>query len=332
MAFEWEGHVLFDGQRVVERRVLEEKSDLLPDFVQLWTRQTADFLSVDANGPRVGPLQSDDQFQQHALARATPSKDRQGLTMRHFQIDSVQHFLLAERLAQSFYLNRRRGFLGFLRCHHGKNTWISRTSSTSARMIKSEARTTEFVAARSTPSVPPLARIPWKQEITPMINPNTAVFRVAGRKSLKVTSLKPSWMNSCNEIGSAAVFATQPITMPQKSEIKVSSGSINMHARTRVATKNLYGFTAEASIASICSLTRIAPSSAPMPAAARPLTTSAVMIGPLSLMIEKITTAGRRDFAPKRIRLSRVERVRTTPVAAPAMATNGRDFEPSSSN
>jgi len=34
---------LFDGQRVVERRVLEEKSDLLPDFVQLWTRKAADF-------------------------------------------------------------------------------------------------------------------------------------------------------------------------------------------------------------------------------------------------------------------------------------------------
>src|ERR1700681_2544156 len=112
MTFEREGHVLFDGQRVVERRVLEEESDLLPDFVQLWTREAADFLSVDANGHRGGRLQSDDHFQPHTLARATPSKDRQGLTMRPFQIDSVQHCLLAERLAQSFYLNRRRGFLG----------------------------------------------------------------------------------------------------------------------------------------------------------------------------------------------------------------------------
>ena len=51
MTFEWERYVLFDGQRIVERRVLKEKSDLLPDFIQLWTRKAADFLSVDANAP-----------------------------------------------------------------------------------------------------------------------------------------------------------------------------------------------------------------------------------------------------------------------------------------
>ena len=99
-------------------------------------------------------------FKQHALARAALSEDRQRLALRHFQIDSVQHFLFAERLAQCFHLNRRCGFRGFRRCRHGKNTWISRTSSTSARMMKSEERTTELVAARSTPSVPPCARIP----------------------------------------------------------------------------------------------------------------------------------------------------------------------------
>lgn len=101
---------------------------------------------------------------------------------------------------------------------------------------------------------------------------------------------------------------------------------------TRVATRNLYGLTAETSIASICSVTFIAPNSAPIPAAARPLTTSAVMIGPLSLRIENTTTAGKNDFAPKRTRLSCVERVTTTPVAAPASATRGSDLAPNSSN
>src|SRR5215467_1709130 len=199
-------------------------------------------------------------------------------------------------------------------------------------MIKRDAKTTELVAARSTPSVPPVARIPWKHETTPISRPNTIVFSVDGRKSRKAALLKPSWIKSRKEIGSVSVLATHPITMPKKSVTSVSNGSIKTQARTRVATRNLYGLTAEASMASICSVTFMALNSAPMPAAARPLTTSAVMIGPLSLMIEKTTTAGRNDLAPKRMRLSRVESVITTPVAAPASATNGSDFEPNSSN
>jgi hypothetical protein len=84
VAFEGEGHILLHGQRVVECRILEEESDLLPDFVQLRALQAGDFLSVDANRPRVGLLQSDDQFQQHALARATLSQDGYGLALGQF--------------------------------------------------------------------------------------------------------------------------------------------------------------------------------------------------------------------------------------------------------
>ena len=36
------------------------------------------------------------------------------------------------------------------------------------------------------------------------------------------------------------------------------------------------------------------------------LTTSAVMMGPVSLMMEKMTTVGSIDFAPNRARLARV--------------------------
>src|SRR5438067_5909518 len=54
-----------------------------------------------------------------------------------------------------------------------------------------------------------------------------------------------------------------------------------------------------------------------MPAPTRPLTISPVMIGPLSLIMENTMTAGRKDLAPNRIKLSRVCRDRTTPVAAP---------------
>src|SRR5713101_6188245 len=105
--------------------------------------------------------------------------------------------------------------------------------------MKREAKTTELVAARSTPSVPPVARVPSKQE--------TIVFSVGGRKSLKVALLKPSWIKSRREIGSVSVLAAHPIATPKKSVTKVSNGSINIQARTRVATRNLYGLTAEAS-------------------------------------------------------------------------------------
>jgi hypothetical protein len=50
------------------------------------------------------------------------------------------------------------------------------------------------------------------------------------------------------------------------------------------------------------------------------------MIGPLSLMMERTMTAGRRDRAPKRLRLSRVERESTTPVAMPAKRGQGQRF------
>jgi len=56
------------------------------------------------------------------------------------------------------------------------------------------------------------------------------------------------------------------------------------------------------------------------------------MIGPLFLTREKTITAGRKDFAPKRTRLSRVCNDMTTPVAAPANAIKGSDFDPISSH
>ena len=81
-------------------------------------------------------------------------------------------------------------------------------------------------------------------------------------------------------------------------------------------------------MASICSVTFIEPSSAPIPAPTRPLTINPVMTGPLSLTIEKMMTAGSIDFAPNCVSVSRVCRERTTPVAAPASATKGNDFDP----
>jgi len=99
----------------------------------------------------------------------------------------------------------------------------------------------------------------------------------------------------------------------------------------RVATRSLLGSTAEAAIASIWSVTFIEPSSAPMPAPTRPLTTSAVMIGPLSRSTERMIRPGSADFAPNSISVSRVCSESTVPIAAPDSMTRGKDFVPISS-
>ena len=47
--------------------------------------------------------------------------------------------------------------------------------------------------------------------------------------------------------------------------------------------------------------------------------------------IENTTAAGSNELAPNRTRLSRVSRERMAPMAAPAKATSGNDFDPISS-
>ena len=53
-------------------------------------------------------------------------------------------------------------------------------------------------------------------------------------------------------------------------------------------------------MASICSVTFIDASSAPMPAPTRPLTTRPVMIGPITWITEYTSVAGNIDLAPNR--------------------------------
>src|ERR1700723_803319 len=80
-------------------------------------------------------------------------------------------------------------------------------------------------------------------------------------------------------------------------------------------------------MASICSDTFIDASSAPMPAPTRP-----VMIGPITWITEYTRVEGNIDFAPNRLRLYRASSEITTPMAAPASATRGKDFDPTSSS
>jgi len=121
-------------------------------------------------------LQADDQLEQHALAGAAAPEDGQSFSTGHGQIDPTQYDLATERLM--YASQNQRGcvslsgaFYGsgaaLLRCkqevlfrHHEKNTRMNFTRMTSARMTKSEDRTTELVAESPTPAVPPRVRIP----------------------------------------------------------------------------------------------------------------------------------------------------------------------------
>src|ERR1700743_811650 len=70
-------------------------------------------------------------------------------------------------------------------------------------------------------------------------------------------------------------------------------------ASTRVQTKNLKGLVPDTSIASICSVTRIEPSSAPMLEPTLPEAISAVTNGASARIIAIDTNDGSHEFAPK---------------------------------
>src|SRR5262249_11713579 len=101
------GHVFLDAQRVVQRALLKEESDLLPHLVQRARRQPRDVGVVDTDRPRVGPLQADDQFEQNALARSAAPQDGQRFSLRHVEVDAVEHLLGAKRLAQALQRDGR---------------------------------------------------------------------------------------------------------------------------------------------------------------------------------------------------------------------------------
>jgi len=93
--------------------------------------------------------------------------------------------------------------------------------------------------------------------------------------------------------------------MPSPSAYKIKSGIMNVAARTRVTTKNRMGLVDDTSMASICSVTLMEPSSAPMPEPYFPRAMSAVMTGPISLIRDIATIPGSMATAPKLNRAGR---------------------------
>ena len=125
-----------------------------------------------------------------------------------------------------------------------------------------------------------------------------------------------------------AVSATQPPMMPVKFMTEVRMGIASMQAATRVTTRNLNESTATASSASICSVTFMAPSSAPMPAPTRPDTSSPTTSGPVSRTSASMSAAGTSASAPKRTSEARVCIDSTMPTAKPDTAMSGSERQP----
>ena len=127
-----------------------------------------------------------------------------------------------------------------------------------------------------------------------------------------------------------ACSAAKPPSMPVRFITDVRIGSAITHATTRVTTRYLKESTATASRASICSVTFIAPSSAPMPAPMRPERSRPAVSGPVSRTSAMASPAGMSASAPKRASEARVCIESTTPIAKPLTAISGTERQPSS--
>jgi len=116
--------------------------------------------------------------------------------------------------------------------------------------------------------------------------------------------------------------------MPKPSAYNINNGIISVAAQTRVTTKKRIGLVDETSMASICSVTFMEPSSAPMPELIFPAQIKAVMTGPISRISETATMPGSKDSAPKLINVGLDWMVNTRPMMNPVMEMSGKVLYP----
>src|ERR1700721_1647762 len=105
-------------------------------------------------------------------------------------------------------------------------------------------------------------------------------------------------------------------------------GIVIVVASTRVQTKNLKGFVPETSIASICSVTRMEPNSAPILDPTLPDAISAVTNGASARMMAIDTRFGSHELAPKDAREGRDCFVKINPTINPVILISGNERTP----
>ena len=109
-------------------------------------------------------------------------------------------------------------------------------------------------------------------------------------------------------------------------------GIISVVANTLLTTKNLKGFIADTSMASICSVTFIEPNSAPILDPTFPEQISAVTNGPNAFTIAIPIKEGSQEVAPKFSNEGRDCFVKTTPIINPVSVISESDFIPTSND
>src|SRR6218665_534740 len=162
----------------------------------------------------------------------------------------------------------------------------------------------------------------------PITEPKKNDLMTAGIKSMNSSALKAREKYNTTLTSPLRLTPSQLPNNPAVSANNTSSGIMNVAASTRVTTKYFIGLVADTSMASICSVTFMEPSSAPIPEPIFPAQMSAVITGPISRMSDTDTICGSMDSAPKSLNTGRDWMVNTNPMMAPVNATRANDLLP----
>src|SRR5690606_6778076 len=162
----------------------------------------------------------------------------------------------------------------------------------------------------------------------PIVKPNKMDF-----SREEVISKKDNASKTCTKkvvkltFSLALTFRKDP-KRPTKSVYITNTGIINVVANTRVTTRYLNGLVADTSMASICSVTFIDPSSAPILDPTFPAAIKAVTRGPMALTIAIAIKAGNQEVAPNSANEGLDWLVNTIPTIKPVKEIKGSELYP----
>src|SRR5690606_28894833 len=162
----------------------------------------------------------------------------------------------------------------------------------------------------------------------PMVNPNKTDFNSEDVISKKERASNTSTKKVVRLTFSLAVKLKKDPISPTKSVYMTKIGIMKVVANTRVTTRYLKGLVAETSMASICSVTFIEPSSAPMLDPTLPAAIRAVTKGPIALTMAMAMSAGSQEVAPNSAKDGRDWLVNTIPTINPVNEISGNELYP----
>jgi hypothetical protein len=116
-----EGDVFPDRETVEQRAVLEQHADFRADRLTRAAALGEDVDAVDLDGAGVWLDQAEDAFDQHRFAGAGTADHHHRGAFGDIEIDAVQHYFIAERLAQA----AQADFRAEGGAHRAKNSSVS---------------------------------------------------------------------------------------------------------------------------------------------------------------------------------------------------------------